>query len=180
MGGSALSGNGLEGFHPEVGSLKILETTRSSLLIEAKVNVTNPTNYSAAVPYVNINLLSNDTLLGRATARNVHVVPGRNDNILVKATWDPSNSAGLEVGRELLSQYISGPFSNYDHCPLVIPNIESRLQYHPHAADARRNDPQPTTSGVSPIIHQNPNPHSKTKNARESKSSRQWQWHSQG
>ena len=108
MGGSALSGDGLEGFHPEVGSLKILETTRSSLLIEAKVNVTNPTNYSATVPYVNINLLSNDTLLGHAIARDVHVTPGRNDDILVKATWEPLDPAGLEVGRELLSQYISG------------------------------------------------------------------------
>ena len=108
MGGSALSGNGLEGFHPEVGSLKVLETTRSSLLLEAKVNVTNPTNYSATVPYVSINILSNDTLMGHAIARNVQVIPGRNDDILVKATWEPANSVGLEVGRELLSQYISG------------------------------------------------------------------------
>ena len=110
MGRSAISGHGLESFTPEVGDLEILETTRSSLLVQAKVNVTNPTNYSATVPYVNINLFSNDTLLGQAIAKNVTVVPGRNDNILVTATWEALSSKGKAVGRELLSQYISGRF----------------------------------------------------------------------
>lgn len=110
MGGSAISGNGLESFTPEVGDLEILETTRSSLLIQAKVNVTNPTNYSATVPYVNVNLFSNDTLLGQAIAKNVTVVPGRNDDILVTAIWEALSPKGKAVGRELLSQYISGQF----------------------------------------------------------------------
>ena len=120
MAGSALSGGGLKGFSPEVGSLKILETTKSSLLIEAKVNITNPTNYSATVPYVDINLFSNETLLGHATARDVNVIPGRNEGILVKATWEPSDlggSKGVEAGRELLSQYISGQWSVPVHEP---------------------------------------------------------------
>ena len=39
------------------------------------------------------------------------IVPGRNDNLLAEALWDPwtsSGRAGLDQGRELLSQYISG------------------------------------------------------------------------
>ena len=104
----AISGGSLEGFKPKVGSLQILETTKSSLTIEAKVNVTNPTDYSATVPYVNICLLSNGSRLGYATAENISVVPGQNDNMLVKALWEPHGKHGRTVARELLSQYISG------------------------------------------------------------------------
>ena len=111
MGDSAIAGGHLENFAPKVGSLRIVSTTRDSLLIEAKVNMTNPTNYSATVPYVNVNLLSNGTLLGSATAENIKVVPGRNENMLVRAKWEPlstSGKKGVEAGKELLSQYISG------------------------------------------------------------------------
>jgi len=110
MHGTAISGGGLKGFSPKIGSLQILETTKSTLLLQAKINITNPTDYSANVPFVNINLLSNGTLLGYATAKNITVVPGLNDDILVEALWDPltpSGKAGVDQGRELLSQYIS-------------------------------------------------------------------------
>lgn len=95
-----------------MGSLRILETTKSTLKIQAKINVTNPTEYSAAVPYVNIKLLSNGTEIGHATARNVRITPGLNHNLLVESIWDPegpSGERGAAQGRELLSQYISGP-----------------------------------------------------------------------
>ena len=107
----AISGGHLASFSPKVGSLEILDTTASTLIIQARMNITNPTEYSATVPYVNINLLSNETILGHATAKNVSVVPGPNHDILVTALWDPktpSGEKGLAVGRELLSQYISG------------------------------------------------------------------------
>ena len=85
-----------------------MDTTESKLLIEANVNMTNPTNYSATIPYVNINILSNGTVLGDATAENISIIPGPNTNILVKAVWSPISAHGVETGRELLSQYISG------------------------------------------------------------------------
>lgn len=91
----------------------MLETTRSAFRIAAKLNLTNPTNYSAIIPYVNVHLLSNGTLLGNATAKNVKVVPGHNDGIAITANWDPltlSGERGAHVGKELLSQYISGVF----------------------------------------------------------------------
>ena len=98
---------------PKIGSLQILETTKSTLLLEAKINITNPTEYSATVPYVNVNFLNNGTILGHATARDVSVMPGQNHNIVVQALWNPmtqSGKKGADVGRELLSQYISGTF----------------------------------------------------------------------
>lgn len=81
------------------------------MTLEATVNITNPTEYSATVPYVNLKLLSNGTEIGHATAQQVSIVPGPNHNILVKALWDPltpSGQKGVDQGRELLSQYISG------------------------------------------------------------------------
>ena len=113
----AISGGDLESFSPQVGSLRVRETTSSTLSLEVKVNMTNPTEYSAIVPYVNIKLLSNGTEIGHATARNVSVVPGPNHNILVEALWDPltpSGHRGVAQGKELLSQYISGQWHQPD------------------------------------------------------------------
>ena len=108
IGDPAISGGNLKGFSPQIGTLRILDTTRSTLSFEAKINITNPTEYSAVVPYVNIKLLSNGTEIGHATARDVAVVPGKNHNILVEALWDPKTPKGLAQGAEFLSQYISG------------------------------------------------------------------------
>jgi hypothetical protein len=111
MSFSALPGGGLKDFRPEVNSLKIGKTTASSLEIEASVNVTNPTNYSVNVPYADVHVLGNGTVLGHVTIENVLFVPGRNKNISAKALWDPSKMGGKQgavIGRELLSQYISG------------------------------------------------------------------------
>jgi len=95
---------------PKIGNLTILDTNPGGLVLQAQVNFTNPTEYTATVPYVDIKILTNDTLLGHVTARNVSVVPGNNTNILVQAVWEPSAAGdkGKLVGRELLSQYISG------------------------------------------------------------------------
>jgi len=96
---------------PKVGSLKILSTTKSSLNLQARVNFTNPTEYAANIGYFNIHILNNGSIIGDATARNIHVIPGNNTNLLVEATWDPigfGGTKGAEIGTELLSQYISG------------------------------------------------------------------------
>ncbi|KAI9829007.1 MAG: hypothetical protein M1832_000030 [Thelocarpon impressellum] len=102
---------GVASLAPKVDSLRILDTTETTLLIQARVNFTNPTEYSAHIPFLSINILENGTALGQATAKDVTVVPGSNENVVVEAVWDPltpSGSEGQAVGRELLSQYISG------------------------------------------------------------------------
>jgi len=102
-------------FLPKVGSLQILDTGKSSLTIHALVNFTNPTEYSAVVPYIDIHILTNGTLLAHATARGLSVGPGVNTNLPVTAVWDPlsmSGEDGRAVGIEFLSQYISGEFEH--------------------------------------------------------------------
>ncbi|KAF2479863.1 hypothetical protein BDY17DRAFT_256085 [Neohortaea acidophila] len=96
---------------PKISDLQIVDTTPSSLTIAAWINITNPTNYSASVPYVDIHIVKNGSVLGRATARDLHIRPGRNDNLLIQAVYDPLSFGGRkakDIGRELLSQYISG------------------------------------------------------------------------
>lgn len=120
FGFTAMSGGSnkspISGFNPKIGALQILDTTKSTLTLGAKINITNPTEYAATVPYVNLHLLCNGTLLGHAVARNISVVPGPNYNLEVAAIWDPTSTStdgkgdgqGVSVGREFISQYISG------------------------------------------------------------------------
>jgi Protein of unknown function (DUF3712) len=106
-----IRGGGFSDLNPQIGSLEILETTKTSMLIRAKANITNPTDYSAHIPFIDINILHNNTILGSVVAKDLHVVPGKNVDVVAEATWDPSTFSGLrgrEVGRNLLSQYISG------------------------------------------------------------------------
>ena len=96
---------------PKINDLHIVNTSSTSLTLAALVNLTNPTEYSASVPYIDIHIIKNGSLLGHATARNMEVQPGRNDNLLVHAVYAPSDMGGADsaaIGRELLSQYISG------------------------------------------------------------------------
>ena len=105
------SGSGLGSLSPKLGNLSIVDTAPSSITFNAMVNFTNPTNYSATVPYFNINILANGTILGQGTAQDVLVVPGNNTNVPIRAFFDPlafSGEEGRGVGREFISQYLSG------------------------------------------------------------------------
>ncbi|KAH9881203.1 hypothetical protein J1614_001698 [Plenodomus biglobosus] len=100
----------LSGVNLKIGNLSIVDTSPTSITLQAHVNLTNPTNYSATVPYFDINILVNGTHLGHATARDIELHPGNNTNLLISAVWDPFTSGGAkgkEVGAELLSQYVS-------------------------------------------------------------------------
>lgn len=96
---------------PRVESLKISQTTKSTVLLEARINFTNPTNYSAYIPYVDVKLLYNGTDVAHLTARELSVSPGLNSNIVIDASWNPqdmSGEKGVLAGRDLLSRYVSG------------------------------------------------------------------------
>jgi hypothetical protein len=92
---------------PVIKNLEIISTTPDSLLIRTTVDVTNPSNYSATVPFADVHILVNNTLLGHATVRDLVVVPGLNKNLTAEAEWSPGKD-GRSFGSELLSQYISG------------------------------------------------------------------------
>lgn len=93
-----------------MGNLSIIDTSPTSLTLQAHVNFTNPTNYSAVVPYFNANCIVNGSVLAQAVIKDTIVRPG-NNSLVATIVWDPSTNSGDEgraIGRELLSQYVSG------------------------------------------------------------------------
>ncbi|KAH7040451.1 uncharacterized protein B0I36DRAFT_233805 [Microdochium trichocladiopsis] len=95
---------------PQLGTMRVIDSTRNSITLEATISATNPTPYTAQVPYLNIYLMHNDTILGDATVQHLNVVQGLNRNLVVRATWRPAEGGphGRDVGRNLISQYLSG------------------------------------------------------------------------
>lgn len=88
----------------------ILDTTPGSILLQALVNVTNPTPYTASIPFVTAHITCNGSVIGELMADDLEITTGNNTNLLVRAKWDPSmGGAGAEtIARDLISQYISG------------------------------------------------------------------------
>lgn len=67
---------------------------------------------------MDIKFLNNGTVLGHGTIRNVTIVPGQNDDVVADSLWAPwseDGEEGAKVGRELLSQYISGICASGDN-----------------------------------------------------------------
>lgn len=88
------------------------------------MNFTNPTNYSATVPFVDFLILYNDTTVAHITARNISVGPGNNSYVPIDFFWCPLDAAGIdgvEAGRALFSSYISGQslVDSMNSCGLV-------------------------------------------------------------
>ncbi|KAK3490834.1 uncharacterized protein B0T23DRAFT_396919 [Neurospora hispaniola] len=104
-------GNDLLGsMQPQVGELEVVDTSPVSISLQASVNVTNPTPYAAYIPWISINILNNGTVLGEARAKRLTIKRGNNTNLKVTALWRPSLAGedGVQIGRDLISQYISG------------------------------------------------------------------------
>jgi hypothetical protein len=97
--------------NPQVTDIKITDTSKTSLSLQIKIDFTNPTEYTAQVPYINIHLLNNGSIIGQGTVTDLNVTRGNNTNVTVNTVWDPHTLGGKKaeaIGRELLSQYISG------------------------------------------------------------------------
>lgn len=108
--GKLSKGNPLGQLAPRIGNIMILDTTPSSILLQALVNITNPTPYTASIPYVTAHITCNGSVIGDLVAEDLEINTGNNTNLLVRARWDPSKGgAGAElIARDLISQYISG------------------------------------------------------------------------
>lgn len=110
-------GGSIGDLQPKINSVKIWHTSQTTVTLHASINFTNPTEYSATIPLVDVLLLYNRTALAHLTARDLVVVPGLNSDIRVEASWSPFDSSGglgVDAGRKLISQYLSGLFSF--HC----------------------------------------------------------------
>lgn len=105
--------NPFDQLNPRVVSLQLGDTTESSMVVSTLVNFTNPTEYSATVPFVDFLILYNDTTVAHIAAQNLSVVPGNNSYVPFDFFWSPLNSSGIdgvEAGRALFSSYISGQY----------------------------------------------------------------------
>lgn len=107
--GGLSKGNPLTQLAPKVGNIMILDTTRDSVLLQALVNVTNPTPYTASIPYVNVHIFCNGSVIGEVTAEDLDITTGNNTNLIVRAKWDPSmGGAGAKtIASDLISRYLS-------------------------------------------------------------------------
>jgi len=91
--------------------MRVVQTTGRSITLQAAMNFTNPTPYSATLPLVDVSIMVNGTRLGHASVKGVSVKPGFNARVPVTAVWNPWDASGRDggaIGKELLSQYISG------------------------------------------------------------------------
>ncbi|KAI3126357.1 hypothetical protein DTO027I6_7032 [Penicillium roqueforti] len=128
-------GNSLDHLNPRIVSLQLGDTTEFSMLVSAQANFTNPTNYSATVPFVDLLVLYNDTVVAHLTAHNISVGPGNNSYVPVDFFWCPLDEAGadgVEAGRALLSSYVSGlnttiTIKSYRNTIPSLPNLGEAL-----------------------------------------------------
>lgn len=95
-------------------SLQLGDTTESSLVVSTRVNFTNPTDYFATIPLIDILMIYNNTAVAHIIGHDISLAPGNNTDVSVDFVWSPREYGGAEgiiAGRELLSSYISGLFS---------------------------------------------------------------------
>lgn len=104
-------GTSIDHLHPRVVSLEIKNTTESSLYVSTQMNFTNPTNYSATIPFMDVLMLYNRTALAHIVARNITIIPGNNTKVPIDFLWSPLDISGVdgkEAGRALISSVASG------------------------------------------------------------------------
>ncbi|KAM5469655.1 hypothetical protein MauCBS54593_004209 [Microsporum audouinii] len=104
-------GSRLSDIKPRAQSIKIVETTKDSILAQANVNFTNPTNYTVHLPYIDIKLVHNSSDIAHIIGHNLHVRPGQNTAVKIDVLWNPLESGGEDgtnAGRDLVSKCVSG------------------------------------------------------------------------
>ncbi|KJZ80411.1 hypothetical protein HIM_00261 [Hirsutella minnesotensis 3608] len=112
-----IPGDNLHALDPQVGDLRVVNTSKTGITLEAKVNLTNVTPYTARVPFISVHVVKDGFIMGEAVVKDVDLRQGNNTGITVTATWDPTTfgrAGGQEVGRKLLSDYISGKNTSID------------------------------------------------------------------
>jgi hypothetical protein len=95
---------------PRLESIEVGHTTDSSMLVKTRMNVINPTEYSASVPYADFMMSYNGTRVAHITALDIAVASKADTTVQVDIMWEPSKGGqdGVEAGREFLSKCVSG------------------------------------------------------------------------
>lgn len=89
------------GFEHKVGEISVVDTSETKLTMQARVTITNPTDYYADMPRVDAELFVNGTKMGNAYGGG-KIKPGDNE-IVSFVEWEKTS-----IGAEFLSQFISG------------------------------------------------------------------------
>ncbi|KAK6351715.1 hypothetical protein TWF718_004862 [Orbilia javanica] len=99
----------LDDINPKPKDIMIFSSTKNSVRMGAKVTFTNPTNYTAIIPYLNILFTKNGTILGNGTLVNAAIGKGENQ-VTVEAFWAPADGGeeARTMGMALLGEYVSG------------------------------------------------------------------------
>ncbi|KAF1820362.1 uncharacterized protein K489DRAFT_301784, partial [Dissoconium aciculare CBS 342.82] len=135
--------------NPHLTDLRLHSSTRTSLVLAAIFGFTNPTPYSAQIPYFSAEFLSSGHLLGGITlGRNTSVTEGRNEDVGVSVEYAPllqQHRAGISAedegrkardeGRAFLGKFISGGKED-----LVLGVRGSPRTFIPEGSPAARND----------------------------------------
>jgi hypothetical protein len=132
--------------HPRLTDLRLHSSTPHSISLAALTAFTNPTPYSANVPYLSIDFLSRGHRLGAVVVQNTSLQTGENEDIGVLGVYDPLNQnhsnreagAGEKArneGRALLGKFISGGGED-----LIIGARGSRRSFAPEGSPAARNE----------------------------------------
>ncbi|KYK55733.1 hypothetical protein DCS_07697 [Drechmeria coniospora] len=106
-----IPGRTIGALQPQIRDVRIVNTSHTGVLLQAAVRVTNPTPYSATVPYVSLHIMKDGLLIGEAIAKDIHLRLGDSSDIKISLTWDPLTFGGetaRRVSRRLLSEYLSG------------------------------------------------------------------------
>ncbi|KAF9887854.1 hypothetical protein FE257_009514 [Aspergillus nanangensis] len=104
-------GGSIDKLDIRVDSLELESSTESSVTVKTRVNVTNPSPYSASVPFFDFRVMYNGTRVAHVTARDISITPGVNTGLHIDLKWSPfdlDGPAGVSAGREMLSHYVSG------------------------------------------------------------------------
>jgi hypothetical protein len=104
-------GTSINHLNPRVVSLELKDTTETSLLVSTQMNFTNPTDYSAKIPFVDVLMFYNETALAHIVARNISIIPGHNANVSIEFLWSPldiGGADGKQAGRSLMASVASG------------------------------------------------------------------------
>ncbi|TQV91477.1 pre-rRNA processing protein [Cordyceps javanica] len=108
---NGLPGDLISNVLPRVGDIWVRNTTSTAVRVECVVNFTNPTPYSASIPYINLHVISEGNILADVTMQDLLVGQGNVTDVTVSASWDPKGFGGdasREAGRRLISKFLSG------------------------------------------------------------------------
>ncbi|KAK6535125.1 hypothetical protein TWF694_001607 [Orbilia ellipsospora] len=123
----------LDKINPRPNEISIISSTSTSVKLGANVTFNNPTNYTARIPYANIQFTKNETVLGNGTIRDITIGLKENTAVL-EAFWAPADGGDLAwaTGAALLGDYISGKNTTitlraHEHSIPSLPDISKAL-----------------------------------------------------